>query len=156
MDISFYPGRVDAGLSCSELQRVSSKPCKGLTPPASYTYIDMPEQGKSHLDSFAIILQREKSKIGYIIAYAGKRATIGETKERAERAKDYLVKVRGLSPERLKPTDGGYREAPTVELYALETDGCAPIPNPTIDPRDVQIIKDGKARNSRRSSRPTH
>ena len=41
MDISFYSGRVDVGLSCSELRSVSSKPYKGLTPPVSYTYVDM-------------------------------------------------------------------------------------------------------------------
>jgi hypothetical protein len=152
MDITFYPGRVDAGLSCSQLQRVSSKPCEGLTPPASYSYVEvMPERGKSHLDSFAIVLQRERSKIGYIIAYAGKRATVGEAKERAERAKNYLVKVRGLSSLQLKTIDGGYREAPTIELYAVETDGCTPIPNPTVDPRDIQIIKKENAGNKSRS-----
>lgn len=153
MDISFYPGRIDANLTCSELQQVSSKPCNGLAPPASYSYGEvLMEREKLNLDSFAIGLRRESSKIGYIIAYAGKRAIIGEAKQRAGRAKDYLVKVRGLSPEQLKAIDGGYRETLTIELYAVDANGCAPIPRPTIDPRDVQIIKDGNAGKRRRSS----
>ena len=86
-------------------------------------------------------MQRDKSKIGYIIAYAGKRATVAEAKERAERAKEYLVKVRGLSQIQVNAIDGEYREAPTIELYTVESDGCAPMPRPTVDPRNVRIIK---------------
>lgn len=154
MDISLYPGKVDANLSCSELQQVS-KPCEGLPPSVSFSYLEvLPDKGKLQLDSFAVVLRRERIKIGYIIAYAGKRATIGEAKKRAKGARDYLVKVRGVSSVQVKAMDGGYRETPTIELFVVETDGCPPIPSPTIDPRHVQIIKNGNARDNHRSSRP--
>lgn len=154
MTISFYPGRVDAELSCSGLQPSSSKPCEGLTPPAFASYREGgPEQGKVHLDSFAVLLQRDRSSMGYIIAYAGKRTTVGEAERSAEHAKNYLVNVRRLSTRQLKTIDGGYREAATIELYAVQSNGCPPVSNATVDPREVQIVEDGNARTNRRPSR---
>jgi len=149
--ISLYPGRVDAHLGCPGLQLVSGKSCEGLTPPSFDSYGKVPlQQEKWHLDSFAIALMGDRGKTGYIIAYAGKRAGAGEAKQRAKRAKNYMVSVRSFAPSRIQAIDGGYREEPEVELYVVPRVGCTPTPSPTVDPRDVHLIK-SKEKNSRRS-----
>lgn len=150
MSISFYPGRIDAHLGCS-----TNQTCEGLTPRAFDSIGKVSEyEEKLHLDSFGVALLDNRTKSGYIIAYGGKRAAVDEAKKWAEHARNYLIKVRGLPGVQLIVIDGGYREAPTMELYTVEPNGCSPTPNPTVDPRDVQIIRGGKAKNNRRSSRP--
>ena len=109
---------------------------------------------KARLDNFAIHLQQEIEAKGYIIVYAGRRAGVGEARARAERAKSYLVNVRGIEVGRIVTIDGGHREKLTVELYLIPRDLPAPSVSPTIDPSEVQIIKNEKVRaNKRRSSR---
>lgn len=107
---------------------------------------------KERLSYFARYLHQNPEATGYIISYAGKLARTGEAKERAARAMNYLVKVRNLPANRLKTIDGGYREEPQVELYVVPTRVCAPKPTPTVDPKDVRIIRAGKPRKNRRSS----
>src|ERR1700752_4074315 len=67
------------------------------------------ELEKLHLDNFAIQLQHESDSIGYIIVYAGRRACVEEAKDRALRAKKYVVETRGIQASRIKWIDGGYR-----------------------------------------------
>lgn len=152
--MSYFPGAVDANLICPGLAgRPTNVKCEGLTPPRFSSFGKVAsEREKSLLDNFVITLL-EKDRTGYIIAYAGKQARVGEAKARAERAKNYLVKIRSFSPNRLKAIDGGYREQPEVDLYVVPKGVCPPTPDPTVDPRDVRILKDGKTRNSRRSSK---
>jgi hypothetical protein len=88
----------------------------------------------------------EKNRQGYIIAYAGQIARAGEAMARANRAKSYLVRVRRFPAGQLKAIDGGYREESTLELYVVPAGACPPMATPTIDPRDVQIIKSTKGR----------
>lgn len=112
---------------------------------------------KERLNNFAIQLQAEPKTQGYIIAYGGRRARVGEAKARADRARDYLVSTRGVESGRLVMVDGGYREELTVELFIRLNGGNAPIAFPTVCPNEVQIIKDSSARAvSRRSSRLRH
>ena len=54
------------------------------------------EDEKAHLDNFAIALQQDQDLIGYIIVYAGRCACVGEAKDRALRAKKYVVETRGI------------------------------------------------------------
>ena len=61
----------------------------------------------AHLDNFAIALQHDGDSIGYIIVYAGRRACVGEAKDRALRAKKYVVNTRGIQESRIKWIDGG-------------------------------------------------
>jgi hypothetical protein len=147
--MSFYPGRIDAQLGCSASQ-ASNKDCEGLTPPAFDSFGKVSEsKEKLHLDNFGVALLGDRTGRGYIISYAGKRAAVGEAKEWAERARNYLINVRGLPAAHLTVIDG---EAPTMELYSVKSNGCPPTPNPTVDPRDVQLIKDGQAKNNLRKN----
>jgi hypothetical protein len=152
MSMSFYPGRIDAHLGCFASQ-APNKDCEGLTPPAFDSFGKVSEsEEKLHLDNFGVALLGDRTGTGYIISYAGKRAAVGEAKEWAERARNYLINVRGLPAVQLTVIDGGHREAPTMELYLVKSTGCSPTPSPTVDPRDVQIIKAGQAKNNLRKN----
>jgi len=86
---------------------------------------------KARLDNFAIYLQKNEPQFkGYIIVYAAREARSGEAQARAKRAKNYLVKVRGVEAARIVTMDGGQRDRSEVELYALPSSMSPPTPNP--------------------------
>lgn len=94
---------------------------------------------KARLDNFSIQLLNVEDAVGYIIAYAGRKATVAEAQLRANRARDYLINVRKFNPERLKAIDGGHREELMVTLYVLPH-GVAPPVVPTVPASEVEII----------------
>lgn len=81
---------------------------------------------KARFDNFAIELQNNPGAQGYIIAYGGRRAKPGEGQRRADRAREYLVKTRGLDASRLVTVDGGYRESGTTELWIVPPGATPP------------------------------
>ena len=75
---------------------------------------------KARLNNFATRLQGTNPEAkGYIIVYTGPGARSGEATMRAERAKAYLVKVRGIDAGRVVAIDGGCRAQLQVELYLV-------------------------------------
>ena len=102
------------------------------------------EDEKAHLDNFAIALQQDSNLIGNIIVYAGRRSCANEAKDRAVRAKKYLVKMRGIQESRVKWMDGGYREESTVILQPVPRGGPKLTASPTLKPKQVRIIKSCK------------
>lgn len=108
------------------------------------------EDETARLDNFAIELQNNPVSRGYVIAYAGRRARTGEAKARAERARDYLIGQRGIDAAKVVMLDGGHREGVTVELFIRPPDMAAPTATPTVEPGEVELIKDGGARTKRR------
>jgi hypothetical protein len=105
---------------------------------------------KARLDNFAIQIQNVEKSRGYIIVYAGRKASYGEAQTRANRARDYLINVRELDPERVKAVDGGHQEDFTVELYIMPAGVEAPTPDPTVDPSEVEIIYEKKRRSPKK------
>lgn len=99
---------------------------------------------KGRLDDFAAELERDPQALGYILAYAGRRAYKGEAERRGRRAKSYLVERHGLSGERVVVIDGGFREERTVELFVVPTGATPPGATPTVDPEQVQIVTEKK------------
>ena len=104
---------------------------------------------KLHLDNFAIQLQHDSDSIGYIIVYAGRRACVDEAKDRALRAKKYVVEIRGIQASRIKWIDGGYREERTVILQPAPRGAPELIAAPTLKPSEVQINKNCKSKASK-------
>jgi hypothetical protein len=147
MEITYSPAASDAPLRCAT---GSSKKCEDLAPPVfdSYGKLSQVEE-KQRLDNFLIALGDQEGSAGYIIAYGGKRARLREAIERAQRARNYLIKVRKFPRAKLKAIDGGHRDEATVELHVVR-DGCPPAATPTIDPRDVQILKGARRKKNRR------
>jgi hypothetical protein len=105
---------------------------------------------QARLDNFAIALQSEAGAKGYIMAYDGRRARAGEARRRANRAKRYLVNTRGLEAERIIIIDSGHREEMNFVLYILPEGAAPPAPTPTVDPSEVQTIREGRRRMRRR------
>src|ERR1044071_10340058 len=56
---------------------------------------------KARLDNFAIELKSDPNAVGYLIVYGGRVSVKGIAKTRALRAKQYLVKKRGLTSNRI-------------------------------------------------------
>jgi hypothetical protein len=104
---------------------------------------------KAHLDNFAIALQQDSDLIGNIIVYAGRRSCVNEAKDRALRAKNYLVETRGIQESRIKWIDGGYREELTVILQPAPRGAPKLTASPTLKRSDVQIIKNCKSKASK-------
>lgn len=119
-----------------------------LDPFDSYGAISW-EDEKAHLDNFAIALQHDPDSIGYIIVYAGRRACVGESKDRALRAKKYLVETRGIQASRIKWIDGGYREELTVILQPAPRGAPELTASPTLKRSEVQLIKNCKSKASK-------
>ena len=60
---------------------------------------------------------------------------------RLYRMKKYLVDVRGMQAERFVIIDGGYRENLMIQLWIKSREGKAPVPTPTVLPKDVRFKK---------------
>src|SRR5947209_9352743 len=152
--INYIPSAKDKPLSCGEYKYASPvEEGAKLASVEQYpldTYGDIPfEDAKARLDSFVIELQMLRAEdpkwMGYIVVYAGRRAHAGEAQFRADCAKNYLVKVRGMDADSLVAADGGFREELRVELYLSPNDVYPPLLMPTVSPKKVEILP-GKLR----------
>jgi hypothetical protein len=79
----------------------------------------------------------------YLVIFAGRIACVGEARARGERAKDYLVRKRGVKPERVVWIDGGYRETVTTEVWLWPPDIAPPcvFPDFNLKASDVTLQK---------------
>ena len=82
------------------------------------------------LDQFAIELHKEPGSKGYIIVYESTGTRKPAARERGERAKNYLVKERGLSEARIVVLNGGHRDKRWVELFITPAGALPPTPTP--------------------------
>ncbi len=105
---------------------------------------------KARLDNFAIELQTDPTAEGYLTCYGGRRGYEGEGRRRCERAKDYVVGVRGIEAARVVLVDGGFREELTVRLVIVPAGATPPAPSPTVDPGEVILLKNRGERAPRR------
>jgi hypothetical protein len=137
--VSYIPSSGDDGLRCSgfPLQDGSVTNHNRFD---EYGDLDFNSE-TGRLDTFAIALDRAANLKGYIVVYAGKVACLDEARFRANRAREYLINKRALSPTRILAIDGGYRERFSVELYALPENTNPPNIVPTIALSEVKIVK---------------
>lgn len=80
------------------------------------------------LDNFAADLQRNPQNQGAVVSYGGKTSTVRQRSKVGQKVKNYLVRIRKISPERIKLIDGGPRKEKQVEVYILSPQACPPIP----------------------------
>ena len=107
----------------------------------------------ARLDNVANQLQSEpKDFVVYLVAYAGRRACVGEAQARALRAKNYLVSKRSIQPERVIWIDGGYRERATTEVWIWTRRAGVPYASPTVDQSEA-TLRDCKPRPKSRRQR---
>jgi hypothetical protein len=107
------------------------------------------KEEQARLNNVAVQLRNEPRAVVHIIIYAGRRSCIGETKARALRAKNYLVKVDGISFGRVIWREGGYREDLNLEFWLIPREFPEPFTSPTLKPSDVQIKKCNRNRRGR-------
>lgn len=124
ISIQYFPRAKDGHLRCPAAPQ-------GGDPRKFDEYSNIPfSDEKARLDNFAVYLQKDQPTFKGYIVYAGQRARSGASQVRAKRAKDYLVKVRGIEATRIVTIDGGSREKFEVELYALPSSVSPPTPTP--------------------------
>ena len=110
------------------------------------------EDEKARLDNFVHQLRNDPEARGYIIFYGGRRyrhpychssrisiPRRGEAEARAARMKPYIVNLGRIDPARIVVINGGYREEWMAELWIVPPGAAAPIPSPTIDPREIRF-----------------
>jgi hypothetical protein len=81
---------------------------------------------KARLDNFAIQIQNYPGSRGAIFTYAGKQTYKGEAFDRLQRAKNYLVKVRGLNPESILTIDAGHNTEVSTILFVVPPGATVP------------------------------
>jgi hypothetical protein len=130
--ITYDPTAQDRSLRCSTVSAQQKSEYGESILPKFDEYSDIAvEDEKARLDNFAIYLLKNRPQVmGYIIVYAGQNMRSAEAQARAKRAKDYLVKVRGIEAKRIVTIDGGCRDHLEVELYALPSSLSPPTPTP--------------------------
>jgi hypothetical protein len=138
--IDYFAAADDSHLECPGLPKADLTNCE-YVPDPFFSLGDISfEQEKFILDNFYVALLK-KNAIAYIVGYGGKRARPDEAKKRADRAKRYLVTARHFPDAKIKVMDGGYREQRDLMVYVVSEGVCPPALFPTVDPRDVEIIK---------------
>ena len=93
---------------------------------------------KARLDNLAIELANQPGSTGYIIVYQGRTSRTGQADRLGERARGYLVRTRGLDPNRIVISNGGYREADEFELWIVPQGAPSPQATPTLQPSEAQ------------------
>jgi hypothetical protein len=98
----------------------------------------------TRLNAFAVQLQKEPGARGYLLVCGGRRGRAGEAQKAAMRAKDYLIKTRGIDARRIVTVDAGFREKVTIDLWVVPTGANPPAADPTPDPSGVTTKTSGK------------
>jgi hypothetical protein len=86
----------------------------------------------------AIELQNDPGAQGYIIVYGGRNSRADSADRLSARARDYLVRTRGIDAARVVVVNGGYRETNSFELWLVPQGATPPAPTPTVRPGDVR------------------
>jgi len=92
-------------------------------------------QERLRLDQFATVLKKEPGSKGYIIVYDATDTRKPAARERGERAKNYLVKERGLRETQIVVVNGGRRDKRWVELFLTPAGALPPTATPTKRPK---------------------
>lgn len=87
-----------------------------------------PTDMAARLDNFAIQLQKEPDKLGFLIVYRSHRDLPGISGRHVEWMKNYLVRLRGVAENQIKAVDGGTASCLWHELWIVPP-GSAPAPN---------------------------
>lgn len=131
--ITYEPTPEDSYLRCAATSKLQTSESNGESLIRKFDeYADISvEDENARLDNFAIYLLKNGPQFtGYIIVYAGQQMRSGKAQARAKRAKDYLVKVRGLEKSRIVTINGGCRDRLELELYAVPSAMSPPTPTP--------------------------
>ena len=103
--------------------------------PADFAWSDV----MARLDNVAIQFKQAPSDgVLYLIAYAGRKACVGQADKLNLRAKKYLVR-REVDSTRVILIDGEYLERPIIDVWIVPPLVSAPKPVPNIDQKRVRV-----------------
>ncbi len=97
------------------------------------------DKEKVRLAEFAAGLSPSHDQ-AYIIAYAGRNNVRGYARSVLTRMRAAVIAA-GMPAEKVATMDGGFREEPTYELWAVPVGAIAPRPTPTINAKDIVFPK---------------
>jgi len=110
--LGYDPGKPDAALQCPKVQSCCVDFFHKFDEYEAISFADE----KARLDNWSLQLTNTNSR-GLLIIRARNPDARRQQIQRAERAKNYLVRQRGFAPERLLIVDGGYSNVPLTELH---------------------------------------
>jgi hypothetical protein len=83
---------------------------------------------KARLDNFMIELSNRPDAMAYIITYGRRGSRLTSPDRLGVRARDYLVKNRGIDPRRITIVNGGNKDRAGYDLYLLPPGANPPMP----------------------------
>lgn len=113
-------------------------PCGGIPRFAEYGNIRSSDE-RAVLDHLAKQLRMAPEEIAYVLVYAGQVACLDEARLRTIRIKNYLVKKRGIAPDRIVLKDGGFRADLSTVLWLLPRTSRLPEASPML-PRANKLL----------------
>lgn len=116
--VTHSPTAKEAGLKCMRVQEC----CVDFFPKFDEYRQLLFSDEKARLDNF-LSQMRERLGRGVIVVVGENAGARRKLMQRARRAKQYLVRTRGLEPQRLLIIDGGYREQSVTELHLYPIGG---------------------------------
>ena len=90
------------------------------------------------------VSQKPNSK-GFIIVYCGKSCQYGEVEAHIRGIK-LSLQLKGVNKNQFHVFPGGFQEKTTTEFWVVPENACPPIPNSTIDIKDVKFKGNFKRR----------
>lgn len=93
---------------------------------------------KARLDNLSVELQNDPSARAYIIAYGGRYSPVAQVGVLMKRARDYIVRERGIDASRLVIVNGGFREEDSVEIWIVPAGATPPRATPTVQAGEVK------------------
>lgn len=114
-------------------ENTATVPVKPIPPPPSINCFDCFnfvafDDVKARLDNFTIELASRPDYQAYVIAYGKRGSRLTSSDRLGTRARDYLVKNRGIDPRRVTIVNGGYRDRAGYDLYLLPPGANPPMP----------------------------
>jgi hypothetical protein len=117
-DIDYTPTVEDYSKTCGKSPENSNTEFSYDDSFDSYGVIPWAEE-KRHLDNFAAYLKRHSEMKGYLVYQPGKNENMGKLRERAERARKYLVRHREIGEERIVVEFAAGRETLKIALHQI-------------------------------------
>lgn len=124
--VNYIPAAADAHLRCPS---ASPKGVASYPPFDQYGEIPFGYE-KARLENFAAKLSHDADSIGYVVVYPGSKTRRSVVRRRAQRAKDYVVRVSRLPADRIRIILGERKEKVMTELYLLPAEESPPLSNP--------------------------
>jgi hypothetical protein len=121
---------------CRQLVVNEVKVKKPAEKPLAWRYLEFShktdDDDKAQFDNYAIELQSRPDAQGYVIVYQGTGKRSADADKRIAKAINYLVQNRGIPPQRIVMTNGGFRERTTFEMWFVPPGADNPVATPTM------------------------